>query len=178
MNTGSILIGLALLVATIPFVVSPFLRDERRKSRRLSTTKVDLEQRKTGALQALSDLDFDYRTGKVTQEDYESLRLQLVAEAGSLIETAIQERHKVEQQNLEPIVRHERDDIEKQIQSRREILRNDEHACALRQTNQKLRPVLPRLRDCREGLPTRQKSWVGRPILPRLWHKTLDKAEG
>jgi hypothetical protein len=129
MNTGSILIGLALLVATIPFVVSPFLRDERRKSRRLSSVKVDLEERKTGALHALSDLDFDYRTGKVTQEDYESLRAQLVAEAGSLIETAIQEKHKVEQQNLEPIVRHERDEIEKQIQARRDILRNDE-TCA------------------------------------------------
>lgn len=125
MNTGAILIGLALLVAVVPFVFSPFLRDERRKSKRAPRQKENVERRKTGALQALSDLDFDYRTGKVTQEDYETLRTQLVAEAGSLIEAARQERHKVEQLILEPTVSHERDELEKQIQARREIVRKD-----------------------------------------------------
>ncbi len=129
MNIGAILTGLALLVAAIPFVISPFLRDERRKSRPGTRQNVDIEKRKTEALQVLSDLDFDYRTGKVTQEDYETLRTQLVAEAGSLIETARQERHKVEQRILEPTVSHERDEIEKQIQARREMIR-DEEICA------------------------------------------------
>ena len=113
MNTGAILTGLALLVAAIPFVISPFLRDERRKSRLVSRQKVDIEKRKTEALRALGDLDFDYSTGKVIQEDYEILRLQLVAEAGSLIET----------------VRQEKDDLEKLIHARRETFRKDE-TCA------------------------------------------------
>jgi hypothetical protein len=115
--------------------LQPILAVERRKSKRAPRQKEDVERRKTGALQALSDLDFDYRTGKVTQEDYEILRTQLVAEAGSLIETARQERHKVEQRILEPTVSHERDELEKQIQARRDILRNDE-TCAHAAANQ------------------------------------------
>ena len=129
MNIGAILTGLALLVATVPFVLSPFLRDQRRKSRLAPRQKEDVERRKTGALQALSDLDFDYRTGKVTQEDYETLRAQLVAEAGSLIETARQEVQEVKVLTNGPDVRRERDELEKRIQERREAVRKVE-SCA------------------------------------------------
>jgi len=129
MNTGAILTGLALLVAAIPFVVSPFLRDGRRKSRWAAPEKGDPEKRKTETLLALGDLDFDFRTGKVTQEDYELLRAQLVAEAGSLIETVRQERDEVNKLIQAPTVRQEKDEIEKLIQARRDIIRKDE-TCA------------------------------------------------
>ena len=129
MNTGAILAGLALLVAAIPFVISPFLRDERRKSRPVSRQKVDIEKRKTEALRALSELDFDYRTGKVTQEDYEILRLQLVAEVGSLIETVRQEKDESKKLIQAQVIKQEKDDLEKLIHARRETFRKDE-TCA------------------------------------------------
>jgi RNA polymerase subunit RPABC4/transcription elongation factor Spt4 len=140
MNTGAILTGLALLVVAIPFVFSPFLRNERRKSRLAPRQNVDLEKRKTDALLALSDLDFDYRTGKVTQEDYEILRAQLVTEAGSLIETVRQEREEIEKRNLAQTIRQEKDEIEKLIRARQEIIRKDKICAhcgrALRPLNQ------------------------------------------
>lgn len=129
MNTGAILTGFALLVAAIPFIISPFLRDERRKLRPAPRQKVNIEKRKTEALHALSDLDFDYSTGKVTQEDYEILRLQLVAEAGSLIETVRQEQDESEKLIQAQAIRQEKDDLEELIHARRETFRKDE-TCA------------------------------------------------
>lgn len=86
MSIGAILIGLALLLLTIPFVVRPF----RRKTRPESLAVPQHRQRPTAqhqeVLLALRDLEFDYRTGKIAEEDYAVLRADLLAQAAAALE--------------------------------------------------------------------------------------------
>lgn len=81
MSVGSILMGLLLLAATLPFVIKPLLSQKRLKPVMERATRVSSADQHQAALLALRDLDFDHRTGKVTDEDYASLRANLLAQA-------------------------------------------------------------------------------------------------
>jgi rRNA maturation endonuclease Nob1 len=88
MPISSILLGVALLVLVVPFVIDPFIKNNRRK--RASKKNASAQLSKHDALVALRDLDFDFQTGKITQEDYEPLRQQLLiaaAQAEQVVET-------------------------------------------------------------------------------------------
>ena len=69
-----------LAVAVVVFVARPFLRDPSPASDRLdelapeARERLALAEERDRALAALKELEFDHRTGKVTDEDY---RLQL-----------------------------------------------------------------------------------------------------
>lgn len=89
MPIGSILLGLALAVLVLPFAISPFMKVNRRKPE----TQAERDRsapvlEKRDALIALRDLDFDFRTGKITEEDYTPLRQRLVAEAAQALQAA------------------------------------------------------------------------------------------
>ena len=86
MPITSILIGLALLAATIPFVAKPLLNDKRRKPAAIDSSVAVPHNRHAQTLTALRDLDFDHRTGKITDEDYAGLRAALLAQAAEAIE--------------------------------------------------------------------------------------------
>jgi hypothetical protein len=66
--------GLALLV--VLFVARPFLREPSPASDRLDEPselerrRLELVEERDRALAALKELEFDHRTGKVTDEDY------------------------------------------------------------------------------------------------------------
>lgn len=110
MNIGAIFIGIALLVLAIPFVANPFLEGRKSKYKsgavqNMAAKMIDVSKQRETTLLALRDLDFDYRTGKVTEEDYNNLRAQLVIEAASFIEEAEQVKE---------------DPIESRIRSRKE----------------------------------------------------------
>jgi primosomal protein N' len=92
MEISSILIGLVLLVASLAFVSQPF----RQKQRTSLKAPGHPEGRRESILSALRDLDFDFKTGKVSEEDYTPLRAKLLAEAAQFIEQEKEEEEKLE----------------------------------------------------------------------------------
>src|SRR5574342_574303 len=84
MELGAIFVGLAMLVASLPFVARPF-REKRSKKDRKPNIRPNPEEKRKADLSALLDLDFDFRTGKVSEEDYSTVRAQLVADAAQYI---------------------------------------------------------------------------------------------
>ncbi|MCO6453488.1 MAG: zinc-ribbon domain-containing protein [Caldilineales bacterium] len=78
MIIASILIGLALLAVTLYFVFSPL---QRRANVPLFTGQgLEIEQtpKRETLLAALRDLEFDHSTGKLTDEDYQAIRADLM----------------------------------------------------------------------------------------------------
>lgn len=96
MNLGAILIGIAILVVAIPYVMNPLVNERKKQPVKATPLKKDEKGGQKDALEAIRDLDFDFQTGKVTQEDYESLRAQLVLEAAEYLQTKQQEDEKIE----------------------------------------------------------------------------------
>jgi RNA polymerase subunit RPABC4/transcription elongation factor Spt4 len=85
MELGALFVGLAMLVGSLPFVIKPF---RGRASGRVSKANIlpNPEDKRKADLSALLDLDFDYRTGKVSEEDYSTVRAQLVSDAAQYIQ--------------------------------------------------------------------------------------------
>jgi len=89
MSIGSILLGLALVVLVVPFIAGPFFQNGQRQKERVESRQDDSSgPTKQSALAALRDLDFDFRTGKIAEEDYRSLRQRLAAEAAAALQTS------------------------------------------------------------------------------------------
>jgi hypothetical protein len=87
MPASSILLGLALVVLVAPFVAGPFLKNgQRQKKLPESWQEESSGLTKQSALAALRDLDFDFRTGKVAEEDYLPLRQRLLVQAAEAVQ--------------------------------------------------------------------------------------------
>lgn len=95
MDINALLIGLGMLAVSVAFVVSPFRQRHRKNHERFDAHAQNAECR-AAALSALSDLDFDFKTGKVSDEDYVPLRTGLVAEAAQFIRQQDEEDKKLE----------------------------------------------------------------------------------
>ena len=73
---AAIVIGLALAVACVLFVARPFLLDPEARDDRLDEPdelerrRLELLERRDRALAALKELEFDHRSGKVSDDDY------------------------------------------------------------------------------------------------------------
>jgi hypothetical protein len=77
--SGALVVGAVLAVACVALVALPFLREPRPQDDRLAPPD-ELEQRRLAlseerdrALSALKELEFDHRTGKVSDDDYREL---------------------------------------------------------------------------------------------------------
>jgi hypothetical protein len=74
--TLALTLGAVLALLTVAFVARPFLREPAPASDRLDELneterrQLDLVEERDRALAALKELEFDHRTGKVTDEDY------------------------------------------------------------------------------------------------------------
>ena len=72
-------VGVVLAVACVLLVARPFLRDPAPKDDRLDAPepqeelRVALTEERDRALAALKELEFDHRTGKISDEDYREL---------------------------------------------------------------------------------------------------------
>ena len=89
MSIGSFLLGLALAILVVPFVIGPFINDNRRKRQTPPEYDGAVPVRaQHDALVALRDLDFDFHTGKIVDEDYTLLRQRLVVEAAQALQAA------------------------------------------------------------------------------------------
>ena len=74
--TLALALGAGLALLAVLFVARPFLREPQAASDRLDELsaperrRVELMEQRDRALAALKELEFDHRTGKVTDEDY------------------------------------------------------------------------------------------------------------
>jgi hypothetical protein len=79
--TVALIVGALLAVVCVVFVARPFLRepslspddDRLEETGSLERRRVALEEERDRALAALKELEFDHRTGKVSDEDYRQL---------------------------------------------------------------------------------------------------------
>lgn len=86
MTTGSILIGLALIILVGLFLAQPLLLPEERKQRRARSQRQTLLLQKEALLEEVRALDFDFDTGKIPSEVYEPQRAELVAAAAEVLQ--------------------------------------------------------------------------------------------
>jgi hypothetical protein len=80
------LIGIILAIITAVFIGYPLFQKRQQKiSFALNHRDQELEARKNEIYAAIRDIDFDYKMGKLSQEDYEALRHQYKSEAIGLM---------------------------------------------------------------------------------------------
>lgn len=97
MEISSLLIGIILLVVALAYVSLPF---RQKGSTGLKRPKVNAsEGRREAVFSALRDLEFDFKTGKVSEEDYAPLKAQLMTEAAHYVE-----QEKAEDEKLEALI--------------------------------------------------------------------------
>jgi len=97
MDLGAIFIGFAILVIAVPYVITPFINERKKQPFRTISQKKDEAASHKDVLAALRDLDFDFQIGKVTQEDYEPLRAQLIVKAAEFLQTKKLEDEKIDE---------------------------------------------------------------------------------
>jgi hypothetical protein len=74
--TAALVLGAVLALCAVVFVARPFLREPAPPSDRLDEPgeldrrRLELVEERDRALAALKELEFDHRTGKVTDDDY------------------------------------------------------------------------------------------------------------
>ena len=78
MLTTALVLGALLAVAAVWFVARPFLRSPAAEEPlvelgRAGRERLALEEERDRALGALKELEFDHRTGKISDDDYRSL---------------------------------------------------------------------------------------------------------
>jgi hypothetical protein len=79
MSVTALVLGGLIAVAAVVFVARPFLREPSAADDRLSEPdelelrRLELAEERDRALAALKELEFDHRTGKVSDEDYRRL---------------------------------------------------------------------------------------------------------
>jgi hypothetical protein len=77
--TLALVLGAVLTVLAVVFVARPFLREPSPATDRLDEPgeldrrRLELVEERDRALLALKELEFDHRTGKVTDDDYRGL---------------------------------------------------------------------------------------------------------
>ena len=77
--TAALVVGAVLAIACVVFVARPFLRepsparDVLEEPDALERRRLELEEERDRALAALKELEFDHRTGKISDEDYREL---------------------------------------------------------------------------------------------------------
>ena len=93
MTTAALALGALIAVAAVLLVARPFLLRPRAESDRLDELSeperrhLQLEEERDRALAALKELEFDHRTGKVSDEDYRALVGPLRQRAAETLKT-------------------------------------------------------------------------------------------
>jgi hypothetical protein len=90
MTTAAVILAGILAVAAVLFVARPFLRravgaDASPRPDENELERLRLVEERDRALAALKELEFDHRTGKISDEDYRRLVGPLRQEAGAAL---------------------------------------------------------------------------------------------
>jgi hypothetical protein len=87
----ALVVGALLAVGSVMLVAAPFLREPAARDDRLlapdgaQQRRLALAEERDRALAALKELEFDHRTGKVSDEDYRELVARLRQRAAELL---------------------------------------------------------------------------------------------
>jgi ribosomal protein L37E len=100
MNIGALFIGFALLILAVPYVVDPFRPQRHQLFSKKRPGRTEAENKSIDALFALRDLEFDYKTEKIIEEDFKRIRANLLGQAADDIET-----RRVEDAHIENMIR-------------------------------------------------------------------------
>jgi hypothetical protein len=79
MEAAAVILAVLLALACVAIVARPFLREPAPEDDRLAELppaereRLELVEERDRALAALKELEFDHRTGKVSDEDYREL---------------------------------------------------------------------------------------------------------
>jgi hypothetical protein len=79
LEAAALILAAALAIACVTFVARPFLREPRTGDDRLGAgeeteqARLRLVEERDRALAALKELEFDHRTGKISDADYREL---------------------------------------------------------------------------------------------------------
>ena len=112
MDIGAVLVGMALLVLTVPIVVKPFRQNQlegtspNQPEGQPALNGDYLKPQREQVLAALGDLDFDYQIGKIAEQDYTVLRSELVSQAAQLIQS-----QETEDEAIEELIRARRETL-------------------------------------------------------------------
>ena len=105
-------IAILLVIGLAVFTVTPLLAPEGPSEGALPidvTPLTDLKRRRMVVYENLQDLEFEYKSGKIAEDDYQALRENHLAEAAQLM-LASQEQEEVTEHDVY---------IEKQVAARR-----------------------------------------------------------
>jgi len=83
-----LVITILITVSLLVLVVAPLLAPESAAGATLPvdvTPQVDLKRRRLVLYENLQDLEFEYKAGKLSPEDYDGLRVDYTAEAAQLM---------------------------------------------------------------------------------------------
>jgi hypothetical protein len=87
--TLALVLGALLAVACVVFVARPFLREPSAREDVVlepNARRLERAEERDRSLAALKELEFDHRTGKVSDEDYRELVGPLRRRAAALLE--------------------------------------------------------------------------------------------
>jgi hypothetical protein len=91
MELVALILAAALAVACVAFVARPFLREPNARDDRLGArdesehARLRLAEERDRALAALKELEFDHRTGKISDADYRELVAPLRRDAAAAL---------------------------------------------------------------------------------------------
>jgi hypothetical protein len=92
MEVAALALAALLAVACVVFVARPFLREPRARDDRLvgagedERERIRLVEERDRALAALKELEFDHRTGKISDADYRELVVPLRREVAAALD--------------------------------------------------------------------------------------------
>ena len=112
MQLASIFLALAIAVFVALYLSAPFLE---RRARRVTAEEHELSAllaERERALSALQELDFDYKLGKVPEEDYPTQRANLLQKGAEILK-------RLDELTPQKAQHHKDADIERAIASRR-----------------------------------------------------------
>ncbi len=139
MDIAAILIGLAMAILVAAYVAEPLIHAKRPSlNPETENRKSRLEAEYRVALEAIRDLDFDFQTGKIVEEDYRTLRERTAQHGAALLKELDQAVIKSSGRQVAQRVSNE---IEAMVQARRK-------AGAARTCPACGRPVQPGHRFC------------------------------
>jgi hypothetical protein len=129
------MIAFFLFLAVVYLILRPFLVPEAIVDDDLATIQLDIQ--KDRIIEAIREIDMDYQTGKLSDDDYNLLRSRYTAAAGEIIrridsDAAADAQAEPEEQALPPVQDAETDDgfddelddeLERQIAERKSAMK-------------------------------------------------------
>ena len=85
MDIGSILAGLALTLLTVAFVALPFIQHRGKSVTETERLSSELQAGRDRVLNSLQELEMDFNTGKILDEDYRDQRQVLMKEGAGIL---------------------------------------------------------------------------------------------